>query len=139
MKSDFPYKSVHQFLDEVFKSIDEPTSKQIKEQKKIYWRMYNSALKVRRRRLLKYIALSINRSDFSELQRQAFAVDETVYDLMKERILNSDRPMLPIKLICRIHQTVFELLDESSNLESQSMQQKLTELEDMVHHLRSLL
>jgi len=149
MKTNFRYQGVHQYWDEVFgSSTNEPTSEDIKEHKKVYWRMYNNALKARRRKLLKYVTLSIDRSDFSELKRQAFALDESIYDLMKERIVNNNRPIIPKKLINRLHQSVFELLHAFDSFEPKmnspqsalnQIRHQLTQLEDMVHHLRSLL
>ena len=70
MEKEFNYKSVHEYLDEVFQGKEHVSHRDVKVAKRKYWRMYNTALKRRRRAEYDEITLSFSKAEVMKLKRK---------------------------------------------------------------------
>lgn len=69
MKNGFPYKSLHDYLDLVFRD-KTPDENEIIEAKKIYWKSYNTALKQNQRKKRKEVTIAFEKDEWEMLSRE---------------------------------------------------------------------
>lgn len=87
MRQEFNYKSIHEYLDEVFADKTTVSQRDIKVAKRKYWRMYNTALKRKRRAENAEITLSFSKSEVRKLKRK-FNVENKLSTALKKVILD---------------------------------------------------
>lgn len=61
MAQDFPYKSLHDYLDTIFKGLS-PSDNQIAQAKKDYWKTYNTHLKQSQRKKRIEITITLDKN-----------------------------------------------------------------------------
>ena len=66
MAQDFPYKSLHEYLDKVFVGLT-PSESEIAQAKKEYWKAYNTHLKQNQRKKHKEVTLAFNKKEWQSL------------------------------------------------------------------------
>lgn len=69
MKSEFPYKSLHDYLDVVFKD-KTPNENEIIEAKQLYWKSYNTYLKQTQRKNRKEVTISLEKEQWEILSKE---------------------------------------------------------------------
>ncbi|MBO6518344.1 MAG: hypothetical protein JJ975_17550 [Bacteroidia bacterium] len=142
MNEGFPYRSVHHYLDELFKATSQlPTDEQIRKAKQVYWKLYNKHHKAKRRRQLKFVTLSFSQGDYQKLQRQAFLHGEQFHHFLKQKLLSKNE-IVPSKMLAELHQQTFLALEQLGAFTSDNNLVQfvihLNRIEEIAHHLRKL-
>ncbi len=145
MKSDFPYKSLHDYLDVVFKD-KSPNENEIVEAKKLYWKSYNTFLKQTQRKNRKEITLAFEKEQWEKLSKERNP-SQSIQSYLKELILKQIGCMdltkrVFLKDTVQIEQQLFVVADY---LESMIYHRRFIDtesigvLEKHLLHLRKLL
>lgn len=85
MKQGFPYKSLHDYLDVVFKD-KTPDENEIIEAKKLYWKSYNTFLKRSQRKKHREVTITLEQEQWDSLSKQKDTT-QTLQEYLKEFIL----------------------------------------------------
>lgn len=83
---DFNFKSVHEYMDTLFKD-REPSEAEIAHAKKAYWKLYLKAYKKRYRDSNVQIAFYISKSDYAKYKQLAKTKDMKVTSLLRQLAL----------------------------------------------------
>lgn len=86
MNEDFPYKSLHDYLDMIFRD-KTPTENEIDQAKKQYWKEYNTHLKRNQRKKRKEITVSLDKQQWELLQQRLFS-NQSPSHFIKEFLLD---------------------------------------------------
>ncbi|MBI1307071.1 MAG: hypothetical protein GC181_10755 [Bacteroidetes bacterium] len=83
--TDFPYNSIHDYLDQIF--IDEnPDAQKVKEAKREYWKLYNRYLKRDQRRQGKTLHIKLPIEQYQKIQQMARNQGTTASSIIKSWI-----------------------------------------------------
>ncbi|MFC5044106.1 hypothetical protein ACFSTE_09345 [Aquimarina hainanensis] len=120
MSTDFPYTSLHEYLDIVFGAIENPTIQQIKDAKKQYRKLYLEAYQKQRRERIKEFTLGFNyqkmlliHKERGELSVSAFLY-QCIYSVLKNQGISDTR------LLGKIHASQLEIIDAFETLTEHS-------------------
>lgn len=145
MKTDFPYKSLHDYLDVIFKD-KTPDETEIIEAKKTYWKMYNTFLKRNQRKKYKEVTIALEKEHWDILLKGKKTA-QTIQSYLKELLLKQMDSKEANKTIfiadtIQIEQQLFVVVDY---LESMIYHRRfidiesIRELEKHLFRLRNLL
>lgn len=145
MKSEFPYKSLHDYLDVVFKD-KTPDENEIIEAKKMYWKSYNTQLKQSQRKKHKEVTIALEKEQWEILLKMR-TPSQTIQAYIKELLLKQiDSKDLTKKVFLQdtvqVEQKLFLVIDY---LESMIYHRRFIDtesiriLESHLLHLRRLL
>lgn len=141
---DFPYKSLHDYLDSVFKD-KMPSETEIKEAKKDYWRSYNTHLKRTQRAKYKEVTLALDKQLLEVLLKKR-KPKQSLHDYIKELLtqIGNDLniPTKPLQNTTQVEQQLFLVIDYLEGLVYQRRmidKESITGLENLLHHLQQLL
>lgn len=142
-KSDFPYQSLHDYLDSVFKEHD-PTDEQTMQAKKDYWKQYNTNLKRRRRSNIREFLVGFSKEETQKLT-SLITTEKGVAPLIRTIVLDFlDQNMdLPIQRrdtkqieqsLALIIAYLEELLEDATHPHHiQHLIERITHLENSIH------
>lgn len=141
MKFQFTYNSIYEYLDAVLPK--NATDADVVLAKKTYRKLYNSAMKVHRRRVLKHITLSLSKVEHQRLQCISKQRNLSLYDYIRHASLNPNPALIPQNLLNQIEQGILELWDvleeaEENGVELESINDKLENLERTIQKLKIL-
>lgn len=135
----FPYKSLHDYLDITFRDII-PTENKIVQAKKQYWKAYNAHLKRNKRRTHTEISISLNNEEL-ELLRRRLQVKQFVSHYIKNLLhqhLNNNEPIISSQHkedLTKIEQQLFILTDYLESLIYQRRFVDNTQIGKLEQHL----
>lgn len=124
MNGGFPYKSLHDYLDVVFKD-KTPDENEIIEAKKLYWKSYNTFLKQNQRKKHKEVTIAFEKQHWETLSKER-RPGQTIQSHLKELLLKQIGSKDPVKRVVlqdtvKIEQQLFLITDY---------------LESMIYHRR---
>ncbi len=145
MAHDFPYKSLHEYLDKIFMNLT-PSENEIAQAKKEYWKAYNTRLKQHQRKKRKEITISLDKRQWESLLEKR-KPNQSIHDYIKEwlthHIYNS--PVKPNTIIhdtTQIEQQLFVVTDYLEGLVYQRRHidnDSIAKLEQLLYSLQKLL
>lgn len=145
MNTDFPYKSLHDYLDVVFKD-QTPDETEIVEAKKTYWKMYNTFLKRNQRKKNKEVTIALEKEHWDILlkgRKTAQTIQSYIKELLLKQIDSKEaNKRVFIQDTIHIEQQLFVVVDY---LESMIYHRRFIDLESIrvlekhLIHLRNLL
>jgi len=100
--SSFSYTSVHDYLDDFFKEINNPTAEMIARAKKEYWRMYNSDLKRRQRKKNTVVHLNFPNEELAFFKSKIAPnkkVHSKIKDIISDFLQNEPLPKMNTALL----------------------------------------
>lgn len=119
------YKSLHDYLDAVFKDTS-PSENEIIQAKKIYWKAYNTKLKQGKRKQNKEVTISLNKETLELINQKLAATDsisQYIQNLIKTNLqIIETTGFFEKELGLKIEQQLFIIIDY---LESLLYQRKL--------------
>lgn len=145
MTGDFPYKSLHEYLDNVF-SGKSPTEMEIVQAKKTYWKAYNTHLKQKQRKKRKEITIAFDKKEWQSLQERLNpnqSLNSYIKELLTQHIDNT--PITPTTIIqntTQIEQQLFLVIDYLEGLVYQRRhidKVSIAGLEQLLYKLQKLL
>lgn len=145
MAHDFPYKSLHEYLDSVFKGLT-PSENEIIQAKKSYWKAYNTRLKQHQRKKRKEVTLALNKNEWQSLLERRNP-NQSIHDYIKEwlthHIDNSlVKPNTIVHDTTQIEQQLFVVIDYLEGLIYQRRHidnDSIAKLEQLLYSLQKLL
>lgn len=135
------YKSLHDYLDAIFKD-SSPSDNEIIQAKKDYWKAYNTKLKQAKRKKTKEVTISLNKETL-ELLNQKLITGESISSYI-QKLLKTNLQIIETtgffekELGLKIEQQLFIIIDY---LESLLYQRKLidtTQIALLEKHLEQL-
>lgn len=121
------YKSVHDYLDEVFTDSD-PTDQEIAEAKSAYWREYNRLLIARRRKKHKEFVIRIDKQTMA-LVRSKMVKEKSITEFLKKllvQVLTNSKHRPPEIDTALIEQQLFLIVEDLKELiESEAKNEKM--------------
>lgn len=139
------YKSLHDYLDAIFKDTS-PSENEIIQAKKIYWKAYNTKLKQGKRKQNKEVTISLNKETLDLINQKLAATDsisQYIQNLIKTNLqIIETTGFFEKELGLKIEQQLFIIIDY---LESLLYQRKLidtfqiTLLEKHLEQLQKLM
>lgn len=145
MAQDFPYKSLHEYLDKVFMGLT-PTESEIAQAKKEYWKAYNTHLKQNQRKKRKEVTLALDKNEWQSLLERRNpnqSVHGYIKELLHHHIDNS--PIVPQAIVqdtTQIQQQLFLVVDYLEGLVYQRRhidKETIAGLEQLLYKLQKLL
>lgn len=141
MKFQFTYNSIYEYLDAVLPK--NATDADVVLAKKAYRKLYNSAMKIHRRKILKHITISLTKAEHQRLQCISKQRDLSLYDYIRHTSLKPNPALIPQNLLNQIEQGMMELWDvmeeaEENGVELESINDKLENLERTIQKLKIL-
>ena len=119
------YKSLHDYLDAIFKD-SSPSENEIIQAKKDYWKAYNTRLKQGKRKQNKEVTISLNKETLERLNQKlatTVSISHYIQDLIKTNLQIIDTTgFFEKELGLKIEQQLFIIIDY---LESLLYQRKL--------------
>ena len=135
------YKSLHDYLDAIFKD-SSPSDNEIIQAKKDYWKAYNTKLKQAKRKQNKEVTISLNKETLERLNQKlatTVSISHYIQDLIKTNLQIIDTTSsFEKELGLKIEQQLFIIIDY---LESLLYQRKLidtTQIALLEKHLEKL-
>ncbi len=145
MNTDFPYTSLHDYLDVVFKD-QTPDETDIIEAKKTYWKMYNTFLKRNQRKKNKEVTIALEKEHWDILlkgRKTAQTIQSYIKELLLKQIDSKEaNKRIFVADTVQIEQLLFVVVDY---LESMIYHRRFIDLESIqvlekhLIHLRNLL
>lgn len=115
------FRSVHDYLDKRFEG-QSPTKQEIKDAKKDYWRMYNTALKRRIRKQYPIVRLRFSKQEMELIKERldnkellSIQVRRIVLDYINGATTTGNMALLEQQLFL-IHEYLDELLEEGNSV-----------------------
>lgn len=145
MTQDFPYKSLHEYLDKVFVGLT-PSESEIAQAKKEYWKAYNTHLKQNQRRKRKELTIAFEKKEWQSLLER-LNPNQSLHGYIKE-LLNhhiDNTPIVTSTIIqdtTQIEQQLFLVTDYLEGLVYQRRhidKDSITTLEQLLCKLQELL
>ena len=140
MTEKFPYTSVHQYLDEVFKNQENVSNRDVKVAKRTYRKMYNTALKRRIRADTTEITLRFTKQEITKL-KLVFSKAKSISKELKKLIqhfLNTGIFEISDKIdTSKIEQELFTISEYLEQVLEESLEiqkEKITEFISAIHH-----
>ena len=145
MAQDFPYKSLHEYLDKVFMGLT-PTESEIAQAKKEYWKAYNTHLKQNQRKKRKEVTLALDKNEWQSLLERR-TPNQSIHDYIKEWLTHhiDNSPIVPSTIIqdtTQIEQQLFLVTDYLEGLVYQRRhidKESIAGLEQLLYKLQELL
>lgn len=145
MAHDFPYKSLHDYLDKVFSGTT-PTENEIIQAKKQYWKAYNTRLKQNQRKKRKEVTIALDKKLWEALLEKR-KPNQSVHDYIKELLTHhiDNSPIAPntiIQDITHIEQQLFLVTDYLEGIVYQRRHidtDSIAGLENLLYELQKLL
>ena len=134
----FPYTSVHEYLDECNPQNKELSNEEIAELKKTYWRMYRTHKIREKRKAGKTISIIISPKEYSLVKKNAELADTSVTAYTRGQLFTSFASMSPlVKNKIFLHLTNAIIALECIPFQSSRVKQELLKLEALLKtHLR---
>lgn len=145
MTGDFPYKSLHEYLDKVFVGLT-PSETEIVQAKKTYWKSYNTHLKQKQRKKRKEVTIAFDKKEWQSLLER-LNPNQSLHDYIKE-LLNHHIDNTPIAIstiiqdTTQIEQQLFLVTDFLEGLVYQRRhidKGSIATLEQLLYKLQKLL
>lgn len=145
MTQDFPYKSLHEYLDKVFVGLT-PSESEIAKAKKKYWKAYNTHLKQNQRRKRKELTIAFEKKEWQSLLER-LNPNQSLHSYIKE-LLNHNIDNTPIVTnpiiqdTTQIEQQLFLVTDYLEGLVYQRRhidKDSIATLEQLLYKLQELL
>lgn len=145
MADNFPYKSLHEYLDKVFVGLT-PSEDEIAQAKKEYWKAYNTRLKQNQRRKRKEVTLAFEKKEWQSLLER-LNPNQSLHGYIKE-LLNhhiDNTPIVTNPIIqdtTQIEQQLFLVTDYLEGLVYQRRhidKESIATLEQLLYKLQKLL
>ncbi|MBB4807071.1 cob(I)alamin adenosyltransferase [Chryseobacterium defluvii] len=140
----FPYKSLHDYLDIIFKDIT-PTEIDIIKAKKTYWRNYNTLLKKNQRIKHKEVTIPLTKEQLELLSRKIennYSVSQYVKSVILQHINNESASLSKKQDLTGIEQQLFLVTDYLESLLYQRRfvdNTQIGKLEQHILYLQQLL
>lgn len=141
----FPYKSLHDYLDNVFSGTS-PSETEIAQAKKEYWRVYNTHLKQNQRKKHKEVTLALDKKQWEALLERRNP-NQSVHGYIKELLIHhiDNSPIVTSTIIqdtTQIEQQLFLVADYLEGLVYQRRHidtDSIAGLEQLLYKLQKLL
>lgn len=145
MAQDFPYKSLHEYLDKVFVGLT-PSENEIVQAKKAYWKAYNTNLKQNQRRKRKEVTVALDKKEWQSLLERR-SPNQSLHDYIKEWLTHhiNNSPIVANIIVqdtSQIEQQLFVVCDYLEGLVYQRRhidKDSIAGLENLLHQLQKLL
>ncbi|MBN8643472.1 MAG: hypothetical protein J0L86_16795 [Flavobacteriales bacterium] len=145
MAHDFPYKSLHEYLDSIFKGVT-PSENDIIQAKKSYWKAYNTRLKQHQRKKRKEITIALDKKEWEALLQRR-STNQSIHDYIKEWLTHhiSNSPIVTNTIVqdtSQIEQQLFVVCDYLEGLVYQRRHidnNSIATLEQLLYKLQKLL
>lgn len=145
MAQDFPYKSLHEYLDKVFVGLT-PSESEIAQAKKEYWKAYNTHLKQNQRKKRKEVTLALDKNEWQSLLERR-TPNQSIHDYIKEWLTHhiDNSPIVANIIIqdtTQIEQQLFLVTDYLEGLVYQRRhidKDSIAGLEQLLYKLQELL
>lgn len=145
MEQDFPYKSLHDYLDRVFIG-RAPTENEIVEAKKQYWKVYNTRLKQIQRKKYKEVTIALEKQMW-EVLLQKRSSKQSLPSVIKELLTlqlegHSEISTRNVQDAPLIEQQLFLVIDYLEGLMYQRRlidKESIIRLETLLQRLQQLL
>lgn len=145
MTGDFPYKSLHEYLDDFFSGTS-PTEMEIVQAKKTYWKAYNTHLKKKQRKKRKEVTIAFDKKEWQSFQEK-LNPNQSLNSYIKELLTHDidKTPITPTTIIqntTQIEQQLFLVIDYLEGLVYQRRhidKDSIAGLENLLHELQRLL
>ena len=145
MTGDFPYKSLHEYLDNVFSGTS-PTEMEIVQAKKTYWKAYNTHLKQTQRRKRKEVTIALDKKEWQTLLER-LSPNQSLHAYIKKLLTHhiDNTPITPTTIIqntTQIEQQLFLVIDYLEGLVYQRRhidKDSIAGLEQLLYKLQKLL
>lgn len=145
MADNFPYKSLHEYLDKVFSGTS-PSKTEIAQAKKEYWKAYNTHLKQNQRKKRKEVTLALDKKEWQSLLERRNP-NQSVHGYIKELLTHhidntSIAPNTIIQDTTQIEQQLFLVTDYLEGLVYQRRHidtDSIAGLEQLLYKLQKLL
>lgn len=145
MAQDFPYKSLHEYLDKVFVGLT-PSETEIVQAKKTYWKAYNTHLKQKQRKKRKEVTIAFDKKEwqsFQEILNPSQSLHSYIKELLNHHIDNTPiAPNIIIQDTTQIEQQLFLVIDYLEGLVYQRRhidKDSIAGLEQLLFKLQKLL
>ena len=145
MEDGFQYKSLHDYLDVVFRD-KTPNENEIIEAKRLYWKLYNTFLKRNQRKKHREVTITLEKEQWEALSKQKDTT-QTLQEYLKDLILkqrgsvDSNKRVI-LKDAIQIEQQLFLVIDYLDSLIYHRRfidAESIRGLENHLIHLRRLL
>ena len=135
----FPYSSVHEYLDECNPKNLELSDQHITTLKKEYWRMYRTAKVREKRKAGKTISVIISPKEYAVVQKNAELASTSVTAYTKGQLFTSFASMSPLvknKVFLHLTNAIITLENRSFPHSSDALEELLILEELLQTHLR---
>lgn len=138
------YHSLHEYLEEVLKSIPNPTSREVIQVKRAYWKIYFTRYRKEKRKTRKEFTLGFDNSKLKLIHQKkgSLTVSEFLYQSVDMALDSNQNMGYDKKLLGAIDQHLMQLIDLLEELSETkgitvdiSLNEKIEELESHFHQL----
>lgn len=145
MEQDFPYKSLHDYLDDLFRD-KTPTESEITQAKKQYWKTYNTRLKKSQRQKRREVTIAFEKDEWESLLKKR-SPNQSLHAYIRELLIhptdnNHISPSIPLQDTTQIEQQLFLVTDYLEGLMYQRRlmdKESVARLENLLAALQRLL
>jgi hypothetical protein len=138
-RESFPYRSLHEYLDDVLSGIIDPGHETIKQAKKDYWKLYYRHYRQQRRKVRKEFTLSFDLERLSaiNLKKGNLGTSEFLY-LIVDRELRSSEPLFnDDRLIAELDQLLMKLIALVEELLDDGRPESISDILDRLEKLET--
>lgn len=113
MNKQFPYTSLHNYLDAELSHLDNPSHQQIKQAKREYWKQYYAHYRRDKRKIRKEYTLGFDANALKQIQQKKgkLTVSQFLYQTIEQAISNNPIPLQDTSVLGSIDRQLMHLID----------------------------
>ena len=111
--NNFPYTSLHNYLDVALSDIENPSHTQIKESKREYWKLYYTHYRQQKRKTRKEYTLGFDAEGLRQigLKKESLSVSQYLYQAVEQAISDNRQSFYDKAVLGKIDQHLMHLID----------------------------
>lgn len=112
MNYGFPYTSLHEYLETVLSTMDNPSHQQIKEAKRAYWKHYYKVYRRNQRQVRKEYTLGFGADALKRIQQKKgkLSVSKFLYLVIDRELQSNEVVCNNREVLSSLHQHLMELI-----------------------------